>query len=322
MASKAAFAERGCALFERILVPLDTSQDAGQVLPYVQTFAKQLRVPVVLLAVIPDLGELNPVGSFYDAELAQLTEFRRHRAEEYLQSVCEQFRSDGIQTTSVVEVGAIDDRIIATAEAQRADLIAMATHGRVGPARLVLGSIADKVVRTSTVPVLLIRPREGSAAPERIEQVLLPLDGSEQAERAIPYATFLARAFKIPVTAIRDVPMTWIAGADPMGMSGAGPQVVQAIEDEAQQYIRAVATRLRGEGLVAQAHFGAFSAPAADIVSLAEETPGALVVMTSHGRSGLRRTILGSVTDRVIRSSAAPVLVVPGLADASGPAGG
>ena len=304
-------------MLERILVPLDRSQEAERVLPFVELLSRDLAQPLVLLTVIADPGDFSPAVDSHNAELAQLAEFRRQRAHEYLESLCERFASEGVTATAVVEAGPVAARIVATAHAQQAGLIAMATHGRVGPARMFLGSVADKVVRTAAVPVLLIRPREdGSAGPESVQHILLPLDGSELAETAIPYATFLARALKVPITAIRDMPMNWITPTDPSGMGWTvSPEVIQTIEDEAQQYLQAVVERLRGEGLVARARFGPFSSPAADIVGLAEEAPGALIVMTTHGRSGLERTLLGSATDRVIRSSAAPVLVVPAPGD-------
>src|SRR6266568_1617787 len=138
-------------VFERILVPLDASKEAERALPYVTMLAKGLGLPVVLVAVIPDMGELNPVGSVYDAELAQLMEFRRHHAEEYLQSVATRLGAEDIEATSVVEVGAVAERIVATAGGHHAGVIAMATHGRVGPARWFLGSVADKVVRTASM---------------------------------------------------------------------------------------------------------------------------------------------------------------------------
>jgi nucleotide-binding universal stress UspA family protein len=299
-------------MIERILVPLDTTKEAERVLPYVTMLASRLGVPVVLLAVVPDLGEVNPVVSLYDAELAQLTEFRRGRAEQYLQALRDRLDGEGIHSTVVVEAGPVADRITSTAEAQQASVIAMATHGRVGPARMFLGSVADKVVRTTSTPVLLIRPREGDEPVQAsVQRVFVPLDGSPLAETALPYATFLARQFHVPITAIRDVPTSWLLGSDPSGMSVVSPEVVQSIEDEAESYVRGVVDRLRAEGLAATVRFGPFNSPAADIISLAEETPGALIVMTTHGRSGWRRALLGSVTDRVIRSSVAPVLVVP-----------
>src|SRR6266550_1323993 len=111
-------------MFERILVPLDASKEAERVLPYVTMLAKGLGLPVVLAAVIPDLGELNPVVSVYDAELAQLREFRRQHAEEYLQSLYARFGAEGLQATSVVEAGPVAERIVAAAAGgQHADVI-------------------------------------------------------------------------------------------------------------------------------------------------------------------------------------------------------
>jgi nucleotide-binding universal stress UspA family protein len=304
-------------MLERVLVPLDTSEAAERLLPYVTILAKGLQQPIVLLTVIPDLGELNPVASIHDAALQELTERRRKYAQDYLDRTRARLESDGLAVTTVVAVGRIAETIVATAEAQGAGLIAMATHGRVGPERWFLGSVATKVVHDSSTPVLLIRPHEeADVTPPSVQHILLPLDGSPLAETAIPYATLLAKTFNAPVTAIRALPLDMLTTWDPYaGEPDLTPEMQQILEDEVKRYLDDVAARMRAEGVDAKTEFVTFSPAAADIVDLAEQTPGALVVMTTHGRSGLGRALLGSVTDRVVRSSAAPVLVVRAVAE-------
>jgi nucleotide-binding universal stress UspA family protein len=178
--------------------------------------------------------------------------------------------------------------------------------------------VADRVVRLSKLPVLLIRPQEdGRIGSKTILRVLLPLDGSVLAEQAIPFAISIGRRLNAPLTVIRDVPISWLTGADPSGMSSVSPDIVQTIEDDAQDYLRETVARLRSEGLVVSSRFGPCVSPAVDIVGMAHQTAGALIVMTTHGRSGVQRALLGSVTDRVIRGSYAPVLVIPASPDAT-----
>lgn len=299
-------------MFEQILVPLDSSEAAERVLPYVTMLAKRLGSRLTLVSVIDDTGDLNPVASIYDAEIARLAEFRSRRAHEYLDRVSQRLAAEGIDSHKIVRAGAVSDEIASVAVAEQTDIIAMATHGRVGAARWVLGSVADAVLRLAPVPVLLVRPQddEGAADPRTVQRIVLPLDGSPLAETAIPYATELARALGVPITAVRDIPTLWISGLDPTGATVASPELVQSIVDEAETYLNGIVARLRAAGVTADSRRADALSPATDIACYAEETPGALVVMTTHGRSALRRTILGGVTDRVVRTSGAPVLVV------------
>jgi nucleotide-binding universal stress UspA family protein len=299
-------------MLERFLVPLDTSTVSEQVLPWVTLLARQLQQPLTLLSVVAESGELNPVASMYDAVIASIMEERRQYARNYLESAQQRLVGQGLTVESEVREGSVAECIVEAATAHGAGLIAMATHGRVGPERWFLGSVADWVVRTASVPVLLVRPHEGTPPPATaLEQIVLPLDGSPLAEAALPLASFLARSFGVPISLVRTLSFAWLAtGTDPYGVDGGmSPELVAAVEDDAKQYLQQIATRLEGEGIKATATF-TLGGPAEEIVDLAAGHPGSLVVMSTHGRSGLGRALLGSVTDRVLRSSVAPVLVV------------
>ena len=298
-------------MLERLLVPLDAWPVAEQVLPYVTLLAKRLGQPVVLLSVVADGDELNPVATMYEAEIADLMEKRRAYAQRYLDSIRAQLEREGVWATVEVATGPVAETILAAASEHRAGLIAMATHGRVGPERWFLGSVADRVVHAASVPVLLVRPRDDSPLTEAVvNEILLPLDGSPLAEVALPYATFLAQRCEVPIRLIQTFPLTWLStvGADAYGYA-APPEVLTALEEDVRQYLERTAEKLRVSGVDASTEF-AFRVPDQAITERAAASGGALVVMSSHGRSGLGRTLLGSVTDRVIRSSEAPVLVV------------
>jgi nucleotide-binding universal stress UspA family protein len=297
---------------EPILVPLDTTTAAEQVLPEVTALATALRRSVVLLAVVPDGAALHPVLEAHDAEVAALIERRERYAREYLDGVRSRLEALGLDVECLVAVGNVADQIGAAAADQDASMIAMATHGRVGMQRWFLGSVADRVVHTVTEPVLLVRPPEEGATPAAsVERVLVPLDGSELAEEALPRAREIASACVAPITLLRAVPMDWILSSDTLGIeSEVSPQLLEVIEQDAKGYLDKAAEDLRAAGFEVETVFAPYSHPAEDIARLAEQAAGTLVVMTTHGRSGLGRTILGSVADRVIRSSGAPVLLV------------
>lgn len=297
---------------EAILVPLDTTPAAEQVLPVVMALAKALKRPVLLLVVVPDGQELQPVLRPHDAEIAGLLERRRQYAQQYLDGVRERLVDEGLTAECEVAQGRVAERISELASDRGASMIAMTTHGRAGVQRWFLGSVAERVVHTVTQPVLLVRPpEEGKVAIGGIQHVIVPLDGSELAEEALPAATAIASACGAPITLLRAVPMDWILSGDAMGVeSEISPQLLETIEQETREYLDKVVDNLRAAGFTVDEVFAPYTHPADDIVRLAEEGPGTLVVMTTHGRSGVARTVLGSVTDRVIRSSAAPVLVV------------
>ena len=301
-------------MLERFLIPLDTSEVAERVLAWAIPLAKRLGQPVVLLSVIRDHDDLGPAAGRHRPALSSLMEQRRTGVQGYLNEVQARLATEGITATTEVATGAVAESIIAAAASHQSGLIAMATHGRVGPERWFLGSVADRVVRTSAVPVLLVRPGEGQvAAPMDIRQILLPLDGSALAEDVLPAAVTLAKALGVPIKLVRTLSLTWIlAGSSPYGVeSYATPEIINDLEDEAKSYLEQTAEELRTNDVVVDTAF-ALREPAPEITDLAVATPGTLVVMHSHGRSGLQRSLLGSVTDAVIRSSAAPVLVIRG----------
>lgn len=299
-------------MLERFLVPLDTSDVSEQVLPYVALLAKQLGQPVHLVSVVADEGELTPAAGRHAATLASLVQHRRDYAQRYLDSVRDRLEAQGISVTAEVAIGRVPDQILAAVAARRAELVAMATHGRSGLERWFVGSVTDRIARTAPVPVLVVRPHGDASAPSpSISQILLPLDGSELAEAAVTYATFLARSFKAPVIAIRTLELAWLTGgSSAYGTNGGlSPELLDALENDAKVYLEEISSRLRADGIEVRTVF-ALRSPGAEITDLAHATPGSLVVMSTHGRSGLGRTFLGSVTDRVVRSSEAPVLVI------------
>src|ERR1043165_6290270 len=143
-------------MLERFLVPLDTSELSDQVLSYVQLLATRLKQPVHLLTVADD-GELlkewpdNPT-------ITNIVHEHRAQVQKHLEQVTQRLESADISVTSEMAVGHVVETILTAAEKQSAGMIARATHGRSGPERWFLGSVADRVVRTAKTPVLLMHP--------------------------------------------------------------------------------------------------------------------------------------------------------------------
>ena len=144
-------------MYKRILVPLDGSPLAEAVLPYAKELARLAGAEIVLLRV-----SVNPTVefSFTDPGLAsQIVQEMEESSNAYMNAMYEKLNAEGIKTCFLIREGPITDTILDIADAMQIDVIAMSTHGRSGVLRWVMGSIADRIVRHSPIPVLLIRPK-------------------------------------------------------------------------------------------------------------------------------------------------------------------
>jgi nucleotide-binding universal stress UspA family protein len=177
--------------------------------------------------------------------------------------------------------------------------------------------VADRIVRTSPVPVLLVRPapEAPAAGAVAITRLLAPLDGSELAETALPVVEALAQRLASPVHLVRATNsaqvLATLGGGAPFPASPPADvydRVGKDLENEATAYLRDVAKGLQGKGIAASWDVGV-GAAYAEIVNAIK--PGDLLVMTSHGRSGVMRWLLGSVAEKLVREAPAPVLLVP-----------
>jgi len=186
----------------------------------------------------------------------------------------------------------------------------MTTHGRSGIQRWLLGSVADKVLHAARNPLLLIRgadeTKQLAVAP--VKKIMVALDGSPLAEMVLPHASELAAkmGLGIMLTRIFGVPTPTFA-------EDYGPYVDELwtqVETESQQYLDEIAKRLRGQGLTDITIKSVAGFASEQLIELASASGETLVAMCTHGRSGLNRWVLGSVTDRVVRHLGAPVLII------------
>jgi nucleotide-binding universal stress UspA family protein len=188
----------------------------------------------------------------------------------------------------------------------------MATHGRSGVGRWTVGSVADKVLRGSQVPVVLIR----AAGPQSLRRkgiltkALLPLDGSKVGEAALPYVEDLAARLKTEVVLMQVVEPKYVAiGAEPWDYSPYRAEWISAMEQSARAYLTGIEQRLKAKGIAVSSRIE--SGAAADkVIEVAEQTSVDVIAMSTHGRSGLARWALGSVADKLIHSASIPVILV------------
>jgi nucleotide-binding universal stress UspA family protein len=297
-------------MLRRILVGLDGSPLAETILDPVRVLARRLGAEVVLLHVthVPEMVRAAQPGPTLDEVVAQ----ERERAQTYLEGAARKLREPGLTVQTVAAAGEAAVEIVRWAERERIDLIALTTHGRSGMQRWLYGSVADAVLHTTRTPLLLLRPTGAGAAPSpEIRRIVVPLDGSPLAEAVLPVAEELSRALAAPIVLLRVVEFTAFAfGGEPFGSPYLDYQgIFDALREDAERYLDKLAADLRGKGLTIETR-ASIGIPAETITAQTREQAGSLIVMSTHGRSGWRALMLGSVARRVVPLASGPVLVI------------
>jgi nucleotide-binding universal stress UspA family protein len=296
-------------MYSKILVPLDGSTTAEKVLPYARSLATGLRVPVELLGVV-DLSEMTEHLLGKARFLDEMIEGIARNSDEYLQRVGRSF--NGVEVKCTTLKGKPDEIIVDEAAGSRNTLICMATHGRSGINRWLMGSVSEKVLRSTTNPLLLIRAAEDARNEGRadLKSIIVPLDGSELAERILPTAASLAKELKLKVILLRVYSMPSDAYADEGYYASHYEEIITAIRDEAVAYLESKTEEMKALGVADVSCLARDGFAAEEIIGLARDTPDNLLAMCTHGRSGVRRWALGSVTETVARHSGDPVLIL------------
>lgn len=283
-------------MFETILLPLDGSELAEVALPCAQGFAVRLGSEVDLVTVCDMPGEQERLLTVY------------------LNRMASQLTAKGVKVRSVVLFGKAADELLEYAHRNKIGLIIMATHGRSGLGRWTLGSVADRVLRATTLPLLLLRAgRCEEIAPEQpiFKRILLPLDGSRLGEGALPYVEEIAAKTKAEVhlLSVVQLPLTLTPGMAAFVEAGTWTRALEALREESQAYLERVGNALRTRGILAHTDVRVGSVGEA-ILSLAGSNNIDLIAMSTHGRSGISRWVLGSVAEKVLYGAEVPVFVV------------
>lgn len=288
-------------MYTEMLVPLDGSNTAEKVLPYARYLVGKFKIPVQLLAVV-DIGEMVTHISAGKARfLETMIEDAVRSSENYLRVVAKTF--PGAEVRCTVEKGRAGEVIVEKGKTDTGMLITMATHGRSGLNRFLLGSIAEKVLRGTANPLLLVRATQDakSEGEATLKSIIVPLDGSELAESVLPMVRIVAKKLDLEVVLCRAY--SFFAGVN-------YSELITSARDEANEYLEKKAAEVQKLG-VKKVTYAAKEGMASDeIIALGRETSDNLIAMCSHGRTGMLRWVLGSVTETVVRHSDGPVLVV------------
>lgn len=317
-------------MFERILVPLDGSEGAERAIPVAVRIARASGGSIVFMRVALPPTEFGTFGSGLHPTLAMkpqvdVSEKDLAEAASYLATTIAAYAGDlaGIATEVDVPAGTASSLIFSAARYEHIDLIVMCSHGETGLKRWILGSMARQAVRHSTVPVLVLNahgvvpPMPDGTRPLRI---LVPLDGSALAETALPSAIQLIATLspsaqgEVHLLRVVELPLTY------------GKMISDGMREEARKeaetYIESIArhsltTTSPGLKLSITSSIATSINAARTIIKLAEHTedtersaPYDLIAMATHGRGGLQRMMMGSVTERVLGSTKLPLLIV------------
>src|SRR5215467_7114245 len=234
-------------MYTRMLIPLDGSKVAEQVLPYARFLARALTISVELMEVVdPEALNLlaNPEqGRYIDTLLAEKKESRKT----YLEAIARSFQAARIKC--FVEAGKAEEVIIEKAATDKETLVVMATHGRSGIQRWLLGSVAEKVLHGAANHMLLVRAREGGAVNGEagLTTVVVPLDGSALAEQVLPHVVDLAKKLKAKLILMRAYALPPAVSANEYGTYM--EELVKQLESETLEYLAQKAKEAKAMGV-------------------------------------------------------------------------
>ena len=284
---------------KKLVVLLDGSIYAAQAIPYAEAIAKAANAHLVLLS------------SVKNETAVQLEEFPviAEQRQNYLNGVAEQLSENGVSVSTEVRGGYLADTTRQLVEEQDIDLVVTSTVGKSGNPHWLSGGISSKLMRQITKPVLLVQTADEQAmVPPKMSKILVSLDGSILAENTLPYARAFAKAFgsEIILLAVPQVPQM----QDYRAPDKAVEQIRTQMEETMDNFLEAVGRSLTADGVEVRTMTKG-SLPVRTIVSTAEEEDVDLIMLTSRGRGGLDRLIMGSVAESVVAESNRAVLMVP-----------
>jgi len=287
-------------MYKRILVPLDGSQMAEMVLPYVTTISARFGAHVVFLHVCQGA----------ESSLFMCQSYVRHIAE----TVGGRMGGKDITATGMAVTGNVADQILHQATDTRSDLVIMASHGQSGRGAWSLGSVAHKVVAASCVPVLVVRDQLAAEASKWPRTVVVPLDGSALSEVALEHARAMAQGgADLNLLRVCEPPVVLADYPDAV-MPDNWDEHLKLAERGAERackvYLDGLETRLKNDGLAAKTQVLLSSHVADEISRFVNLDSTALVVMSTHGQSGLSLWPYGHVADRVLLASKNPILLI------------
>ncbi len=294
--------------FARLLVPLDGSGLAEAVLPAVEALAARFGATVTLLHVL----ERNPPGTIHgEKHLAETDE-----AEAYIARVAERLTARGISVESHIHDARERDvagSIIAHAAEYEQELVVLASHGSGGLRNVLVGSIAEQVLQRGAQPILLVRPERGASAEFAPRTILAPVHDAHAQEASLCAATTLGRVFDARVHLVWVVATAATLSGDEAPTATMLPGTMRALLEmrtrEAETTLAGMADGCRAEGVEVVSRVARGEAVRA-VSHYARDVQPDLIVLSSHGRSGLGALLEGSFAHRLAQRVDCPLLLL------------
>jgi nucleotide-binding universal stress UspA family protein len=285
-------------IYSRVLVPLDGSLAAEFAIRFAADLASQNDADLLLLYLQHLPASVGSAESEEESNGENLEQIRK-----YLADVRKEQRDAGIRAQDyILESRDLAGALFKFVESERVSIIVMSTQGRTAMIRWLFGGSIEKTLNNMPVPLLLVRPM--------YQRIVVPLDGSKWSESAIPRATELARIHDAELTLLHVYQSKSADYAGQWVLAGQQQIAEQSYEQMADQII-ALRNRLRQEGLRAREVLIRGGNPAQVICDFVEAEEGiSMIVMSTHGRTGLSRWLMGSVAQTVIKNARSPVTLV------------
>lgn len=295
-------------MFKSVLVPLDGSVLSARALPFARRLAHAAGARVIAVRAHLPTDDLGLRLEYTELSLDKRSDMEREAAQAEFQSAIDGLRKDGLDVDGHFVEGRAADVIFDTAASTRANLIVMSTRGRSGLGRVLYGSVADEILRRVPVPVLLVSAActRTWAEDQPLLPVIVPLDGSERAQRAVWPARDLAVSLGselLLLSVVESIAVYPYRHLEAIGDLG------ELLEARAGHYLDLVAEKLRSDSAVAVSTRIARGDAAAEICAVAREVGASAIAMATHGRGGIARLLLGSVATRTLHQSSVPVLI-------------
>jgi nucleotide-binding universal stress UspA family protein len=284
--------------YERILVPLDGSDLAEQALAPAVEIAMAMSAEIMCLQVVTGLSiDLDPYLN------KRVIKAREQAANLHLNSLQDRFSKYDVTINALTTVGPAAKTIVKYAKERAIDLIIMSSHGQTGLKRWAYGNVAIKILRRAPCDTLMVRPLVETESFSK-SRVLVPLDGSRQAERALKPAVTLASAWDMEILLLRVSPPVHM-GFEPMGSRSMFDDIEKQAREEAKAYLhdfRASLARLH-KSVTVKTITGT---PAATILDYSKKQNVDMIIMSSHGRTGVGLWLMGSVSEKCCERLVAP----------------
>ena len=294
---------------QKILFPTDFSKCAEQALAHAVFLAEKYGAEIHLLHVITIFEDQPSVVSNEIAETKEMVRKLEDIAEKQLNKLLDSHSSNDIKIITEIKRGlSAAPAILEYVSDKQIDLIVMGTHGRRGLGHLLLGSAAEEVVRLAPCPVFTIRELKEPKPVMQVNNILVPIDFSNHSEKALTYASEIAQSYNAQLQVLHIIEETMHPAFSVTGKSSIF-DLVPGIKEDSKKRIAKMLEKFVSDKVKSKVFIQGGRA-ANDIIKFAKENSTDLIVIATHGLTGLEHMLLGSVTEKVVRMAHCPVFTV------------